>query len=70
MADAKEVGEATDAGKAEMGATFKDNAGGAKEQVNPQMAEVFQQEVPGESAAARARRLRPKAEDMFASDGE
>jgi U2-associated protein SR140 len=27
-------------------------------------------EVPGETAAARARRLRPKAEDMFASDGE
>jgi U2-associated protein SR140 len=27
-------------------------------------------EIPGESAAARARRLRPKAEDMFASDGE
>ncbi|KAF2644866.1 hypothetical protein P280DRAFT_419209 [Massarina eburnea CBS 473.64] len=27
-------------------------------------------EVPGESAAARARRLRPKAEDMFISDGE
>ncbi|PVI06092.1 hypothetical protein DM02DRAFT_610056 [Periconia macrospinosa] len=27
-------------------------------------------EMPGESAAARARRLRPKAEDMFISDGE
>lgn len=27
-------------------------------------------EIPGETAAARARRLRPKAEDMFASDGE
>ena len=27
-------------------------------------------EIPGESAAARARRLRPKAEDMFASDEE
>ncbi|KAJ4323519.1 hypothetical protein N0V94_001849 [Neodidymelliopsis sp. IMI 364377] len=27
-------------------------------------------EVAGETAAARARRLRPKAEDMFASDGE
>jgi U2-associated protein SR140 len=27
-------------------------------------------EVPGETAAARARRLRPKAEDMFASDEE
>lgn len=28
------------------------------------------EEIPGETAAARARRLRPKAEDMFASDGE
>ncbi len=27
-------------------------------------------EIPGETAAARARRLRPKAEDMFASDDE
>jgi U2-associated protein SR140 len=27
-------------------------------------------EIPGETAAARARRLRPKAEDMFASDEE
>lgn len=27
-------------------------------------------EIPGETAAARARRLRPRAEDMFASDGE
>lgn len=27
-------------------------------------------EVPGETAAARARRMRPKAEDMFASDEE
>ncbi|KAF1959655.1 hypothetical protein CC80DRAFT_489763 [Byssothecium circinans] len=27
-------------------------------------------EIPGETAAARARRLRPKAEDMFAFDGE
>jgi U2-associated protein SR140 len=26
------------------------------------------EEIPGETAAARARRLRPKAEDMFASD--
>ncbi|KAJ8106253.1 hypothetical protein OPT61_g9658 [Boeremia exigua] len=26
--------------------------------------------IPGETAAARARRLRPRAEDMFASDGE
>jgi len=29
-----------------------------------------QDEIPGETAAARARRLRPKAEDMFASDEE
>jgi U2-associated protein SR140 len=28
------------------------------------------EEIPGETAAARARRLRPKAEDMFASDEE
>ncbi|KAH9877491.1 hypothetical protein IAQ61_002858 [Plenodomus lingam] len=28
------------------------------------------EEIPGETAAARAKRLRPKAEDMFASDGE
>jgi len=28
------------------------------------------EEIPGETAAARARRLRPKAEDMFASEGE
>jgi U2-associated protein SR140 len=27
-------------------------------------------EIAGETAAARARRLRPRAEDMFASDGE
>jgi U2-associated protein SR140 len=27
-------------------------------------------EIPGETAAARARRMRPKAEDMFASDEE
>jgi U2-associated protein SR140 len=27
-------------------------------------------EIPGETAAARARRLRPRAEDMFASDEE
>jgi U2-associated protein SR140 len=27
-------------------------------------------EIPGETAAARARRMRPKAEDMFASDDE
>ncbi|KAF2791223.1 hypothetical protein K505DRAFT_327040 [Melanomma pulvis-pyrius CBS 109.77] len=27
-------------------------------------------EIPGETAAARARRMRPKAEDMFVSDGE
>jgi U2-associated protein SR140 len=32
--------------------------------------EAVVDEVPGETAAARARRLRPKAEDMFASDGE
>ncbi|KAL6711259.1 hypothetical protein ACN47E_005790 [Coniothyrium glycines] len=31
---------------------------------------VQEGEIPGETAAARARRLRPKAEDMFASDGE
>jgi U2-associated protein SR140 len=31
---------------------------------------VVPDEIPGETAAARARRLRPKAEDMFASDEE
>ncbi|KAH6616605.1 hypothetical protein C7974DRAFT_465776 [Boeremia exigua] len=31
---------------------------------------VTEPEIPGETAAARARRLRPRAEDMFASDGE
>ena len=36
----------------------------------PKVAPVVVDEVPGETAAARARRLRPKAEDMFASDGE
>lgn len=36
--------------------------------VPPQPIDV--DEIPGETAAARARRLRPKAEDMFASDEE
>ena len=31
---------------------------------------VPEPEIPGETAAARARRLRPRAEDMFASDDE
>jgi U2-associated protein SR140 len=31
---------------------------------------VISMDIPGETAAARARRLRPKAEDMFASDEE
>ncbi|KAF2852298.1 hypothetical protein T440DRAFT_466994 [Plenodomus tracheiphilus IPT5] len=38
------------------------------EQTRPAVPVV--EEIPGETAAARARRLRPKAEDMFASDGE
>ncbi|KAH9871895.1 hypothetical protein J1614_006153 [Plenodomus biglobosus] len=38
------------------------------EQVRPIVPVV--EEIPGETAAARARRLRPKAEDMFASDEE
>jgi U2-associated protein SR140 len=33
-------------------------------------AQSTEPEIPGETAAARARRLRPKAEDMFASDEE
>ncbi|KAF2133437.1 hypothetical protein P153DRAFT_363625 [Dothidotthia symphoricarpi CBS 119687] len=36
----------------------------------PTQVQDVPEEVPGETAAARARRLRPKAEDMFASDGE
>jgi U2-associated protein SR140 len=32
--------------------------------------QLTEPEIPGETAAARARRLRPKAEDMFASDEE
>jgi U2-associated protein SR140 len=36
----------------------------------PQSSIAQEPEIPGETAAARARRLRPKAEDMFASDGE
>jgi len=38
-----------------------------QDEVKPSVAPV---EIPGETAAARARRLRPKAEDMFASDEE
>jgi U2-associated protein SR140 len=40
----------------------------------PRKAEIKQAlahvEIPGETTAARARRMRPKAEDMFASDEE
>lgn len=36
----------------------------------PAPARAEPDEIPGETAAARARRLRPKAEDMFASDEE
>ncbi|KAF2660560.1 hypothetical protein K491DRAFT_688301 [Lophiostoma macrostomum CBS 122681] len=49
----------------------------SKEEVNPKSAYWAEQsllktanaaDIPGETAAARARRTRPKAEDMFASD--
>jgi U2-associated protein SR140 len=36
----------------------------------PKAAEAREVEIPGETAVARARRLRPKAEDMFALDEE
>jgi U2-associated protein SR140 len=36
----------------------------------PKAADPKEVEIPGETAVARARRLRPKAEDMFALDEE
>ena len=36
----------------------------------PKETSVVAPEISEETAAARARRLRPRAEDMFASDGE
>lgn len=53
--------------------TVPDTATPAEQEVKPAPKEISvteAPEVPGETAAARARRLRPRAEDMFASDGE
>lgn len=54
--------------KEQLGAVDEPREEAAQEVATKQ--DLMPEEVPGETAAARARRLRPKAEDMFASDEE
>jgi U2-associated protein SR140 len=41
-----------------------------QQEVPKEPTQLTEPEIPGETAAARAHRLRPNAEDMFASDEE